>query len=103
MVREEVYLALLVFFHKIVKYNYAVHDLKIRLAAPQKLHIEPLMLLNSDVSFPEMKKRVGNVLLKAFELLIDTNNCVNNDDRYLLIRAEALMLCIRKLQKNYRS
>lgn len=75
-------------------------DLKINIECADDIYNEPLILLNSDVGFNEMKRRVMQVLVKGFCVIMDENE-VNTRDRFVLIKENIVVNCVKKLQESY--
>lgn len=100
MIGEEIYLMLLSFFYKVAVNNYTPQELKISIECPEEIYSEPLVLLNSDVGFTEMKKRITTVLIKAFAILIEESK-VSNVNRFVVIEEKFVISCVRKLQVSY--
>lgn len=100
LISEEVYLMLLTFFYKIATSKYTPKELQINIECPDQIYNEPLILQNSDVGFTEMKKRVTDVLVKAFGVLIEGGE-VSSIDRFVVIKEKFVVNCVRKLQIAY--
>lgn len=102
LISEEVYLTLLTFFYKIAIFRHNPKNLKVSIECPEEIYNEPLILLNSDVGFTEMKKRVKDVLVKAFGVLVDETE-ISSIDRFVIIKQKFVVNCVRKLQNAYKA
>lgn len=98
--REEVYLTILSFLFKVAMGQGLPKDLKIHIECPDYIYSEPLILLNSDVGFTDMKIRITDVLVKAFGILIDVEE-IPSIDRFIMIKEKHVVNCVRRLQKTY--
>lgn len=77
MTREEIYLALNLFFHKRNKLKAHYGTVKIKVECPNIIYSEPQILVNSDVGFKDMKLRISDTLVSAFQGFVDPAVCGN--------------------------
>lgn len=98
MTDEEVYLALTVFFHKIVKNDFPLRDLKIMVDCPNEIVTHPKILLQSNSSFIETKQRIAKVLCKSFSIMLSADVCTQ-PEKFILLRKKYYENFIASLKK----